>query len=29
LDQLVVSRTSLEDIYLEFARGTVQEEPTA
>jgi ABC-2 type transport system ATP-binding protein len=29
LDQLVVSRSSLEDIYLEFARGTTQEEPTS
>jgi len=29
LEQLLVSRTSLEDIYLELAKGTAQEEPTA
>ncbi len=28
LDQLVVSRTSLEDIYLEFASGAIEEGPT-
>jgi ABC-2 type transport system ATP-binding protein len=29
LEQLLVSRTSLEDIYLELTQGTAQEEPTA